>query len=141
MSLEKLVTKELGKLLVTDLVAPLSSSNSILNSSVNITSATGVTITGAQLLSGNIIRTGQTAGQTDQLPSAAALLSAINIATNSQGSVGMSLQCNIVNLGSQIITIGQGTNSTLGGLTSITNGTLRSLRVVLANTAGSYLVQ
>jgi hypothetical protein len=139
--LEQFLSKKVGTLQVGNLIAPLSSSNPMLASSVNITSATGVTISASQLLSGNIIRSGQSASQTDELPSAADLLAQININTNTQASVGMNFQTNYINLGAEIISLSGGANATLGGLTSVTNGNLRALRAVLANTAGSYFIQ
>ena len=139
--LEQFLAKKAGKLTVGDLSASFQSSNTLLSTSVNITSATGVTITASQLLSGTIIRSGQSASQTDELPSAADLLAQLNIATNTQASVGMSFRVNILNSGAEILSLSGGTNATLGGVASITGGTLKALNVVIANTAGSYFAQ
>lgn len=139
--LEQFLVKKVGKLTVGDLAAPFESKEPLLSTSVNITSATGVTITASQLLSGTIIRSGQSASQTDELPSAADLLAQLNIATNTQASTGMSFRVNILNSGAEIIALSGGTNATLGGAASITNGNLRSFSVVIANTAGSYFMQ
>lgn len=139
--LEQFLVKKVGKLTVGDLVAPFESKEPLLSTSVNITSATGVTITASQLLSGTIIRSGQSASQTDELPSAADLLAQLNIATNTQASVGMSFRVNILNSGAEILALSAGTNATLGGAASITNGTLRTLSAIIANTAGSYFIQ
>lgn len=139
--LQQFLSKKVGRLEVGNLVAPLSSSNPMLASSVNITSATGVTISASQLLSGTIIRSGQSASQTDELPSAADLLAQLNINTNTQASVGMSFQVNYLNSGAEIIALSGGANATLGGVASVTNGTLKVLTAVLANTAGSYFIQ
>ena len=139
--LQQFLSKKVGRLEVGNLIAPLSSSNPMLASSVNITSATGVTISASQLLSGTIIRSGQSASQTDELPSAADLLAQLNINTNTQASVGMSFQVNYLNSGAEIIALSGGANATLGGVASVTNGTLKVLTAVLANTAGSYFIQ
>jgi hypothetical protein len=139
--LAQFLSSKVGRLEVGNLVSSLSSATPLRSSSVNITAATGVTISASQLLSGNIIRTGHAASQTDELPSAADLLAQINILTNTQASVGMNFRCNIANLGAEILALSGGANATLGGVASITGGNLRAFTVVLANTAGSYFMQ
>ena len=173
MSVTKFVTRKFGRLEVDDITGGSVSCTSVsagsirapaftgstvacstftggLNTNVpivkgaSITSATGVTITASQLLSGCIIRTGNDDAITDRLPSAENLIAQINVLTNTQASVGMSFDAvYFLNAASATSnsTLAAGTGATLGGLATFTSGghTIgsRVLKVVIASMVGS----
>ena len=70
------------------------------SSLTTITSATAVTISASQMLSGSIIRIGQGNNVTDYFDSPTNLIDQINIVTNTQASAGMSFYIRIYNLDS-----------------------------------------
>ena len=110
---------------------PWYSSNTHIFSSqlTNITSATGVTITAAQLLTMSIIRSGQTNTITDQLPTAAQIINEINVITNSQASAGMNFTTIFYNGGSHR------ENLNFNGVTSqVDAGTVQTVRFLITNT-------
>ena len=110
---------------------PWYSSNTHIFSSqlTNITSATGVTITAAQLLTMSIIRSGQTNTITDQLPTAAQIINEINVITNSQASAGMNFTTIFYNNGSHR------ENLNFNGATSqVDAGTVQAVRFLITNT-------
>ena len=139
MSLSQFVSKKFGKLEASSISGGAQTATVLKGA--NITSATGVTISASQLLSGCIVRSGNGASQTDELPSAADLIAQLNILTNTQASVGMSATCQYLLVGSNPITISGGTDSTIGGTTTFTTGTAtagaRQLIATLASLSGT----
>ena len=138
MSLSQFVSKKFGKLEASSISGGAQTATVLKGA--NITSATGVTISASQLLSGCIVRSGNGASQTDELPSAADLIAQLNILTNTQASVGMSATCQYLLVGNPI-TISGGTDSTIGGTTTFTTGTAtagaRQLIATLASLSGT----
>ena len=138
MSLSQFVSKKFGKLEASSISG--GAQTATILKGANITSATQVTISALQFLSGCIVRSGN-GTVTDELPSAADLIAQINILTNTQASVGMSANCNFLHLGSSPLTINAGTDSTLGGATLFTNGSVtgasRQLIATLASVSGT----
>ncbi len=110
---------------------PWYSSNTHIFSSIltNISSATGVTITAAQLLTMSIVRSGQSNTVTDQLPTAAQLVNEINIVTNSQASAGMNFTTVFYNNGAhkQLLKFDNQTSE-------VTAGFVQSVRFLITNT-------
>ena len=171
MSVTKFVTRKFGRLEVDDItggsvsctnvsagsiIAPALTGSSIACSTltgglntyapilkgVNVTAATGQTFTASQLLSGSIVRTGFTGGS-EYLPTGAALLSQLNILTNSQASVGLSFDFNLsypVAMNALAV-LTASTNVTVGGAASFSGGNTtagsRRYRATLVGVSGS----
>lgn len=120
-------TTIIGQLQTAALVSGnLASSKSI--STIN--SATGVTLTVAQMFGGYVSRVGNLIGLTDTTPTATQIIASIPGAEPNS-----SYEFSIINGGSATVTIGAGTGVTLAGNTTVVSANTRRYAVVVTNVA------
>ncbi len=132
-SQEQFIEKKFGALSFGHLTsAPL------LSKSVSISSGTDITISATQLLSGTIIRAGDSSTATDTLPAASDVLARLNVLTNSQASVGMSFDCNIFNKNGGTLTFSTvGSDSSNAGTNTMGTLVFRKLTGVVSSISGT----
>jgi alpha-tubulin suppressor-like RCC1 family protein len=103
-----------------------------------ITTAANVTLTAAQVISGTILRSGNSAAITDTTPTAALIVAAVQSTVANQ-RFKLIIQNN--NTGTGVITLAAGTGVTLSGVTTVAVGFTREYLVLVTNaTSGSEAV-